>query len=89
MAESKKEEIGVVEGYFSKIGVAAVQITNGTLKVGDKIHIKGSTTDFEQIVESMQIEKQNVETAKAGDKIGIKVKEKVRPKDRVYKIIQE
>jgi len=89
MAEVKKEEVGVVEGYFSKIGVAAVNITNGVLKVGDKIHIKGSTTDFEQIVESIQIEKQNVEMAKPGDKIGIKVKDRVRPKDRVYKVIQE
>lgn len=89
MAEVKKEEVGLVEGFFSKIGVAAVHITNGYLKVGDKIHIKGSTTDFEQIVDSMQIEKQNVETAKAGDKIGIKVKERVRPKDMVYKIVQE
>ncbi len=89
MVEIKKEEVGVVDGFFSKIGVAAVQITGGELKVGDKIHIKGATTDFEQIVESMQIEKQNVEVAKKGDKIGIKVKEKVRPKDKVYKIIQE
>jgi putative protease len=89
MVEIKKEEVGVVEGYFSKIGVAAVHITSGHLKVGDKIHIKGSTTDFEQIVESMQIEKQNVEMAKQGDKIGIKVKDRVRPNDRVYKVIQE
>jgi len=58
------------------------------LKVGDTIHIKGSTTDFEQKVESMQIEHENVEKAKKGDAIGLKVKEKAREGDEVYKVLE-
>lgn len=84
--ERKEEEVGVVEGFFSKIGVAAVLITKGELRLGDRIRIKGNTTDFEQTVESMQIEKQSIDVARPGDKIGIKVKDKVRPKDRVFKL---
>ena len=86
-----EEEIGKVASYFSKIGVAAIDITKGVLKVGDKIHIRGHTTDvelpFEQIVESIQIEHQNVPEAKPGDSIGIKVKDKVRDHDIVYKVL--
>lgn len=80
-----EKEVGKVTHYFSKIGVAAITLTD-TLKVGDKIRIKGHTTDFEQVVESMQINKTDVKEAKAGDEIGIKVKEKVREKDVVYKV---
>ncbi|GAI15070.1 unnamed protein product, partial [marine sediment metagenome] len=57
-------------------------------KVGDTIHIKGHTTDFEQEIESMQIENEPVKEAKSGDSIGIKVKERVRPHDLVYKVIE-
>jgi len=67
--------------------VAAVSLEKG-LSVGDKIHIKGHTTDFEQVVESMQIENRPVEEAKAGDDVGIKVKERVRPNDTVYRVIE-
>jgi translation elongation factor EF-1alpha len=84
-----EEEIGKVVGYFSKIAVAAIDITQGSLKVGDKIHIKGHTTDLEQIIESIQIEHQNVPEAKPGDSIGIKVKDRVRDHDMVYKVIPE
>ena len=56
------------------------------LKVGDKVKIRGHTTDFEQVVESMQIEHKPIEEAKPGDKIGLKVKERVRPHDTVYKL---
>lgn len=84
--ERKEEEVGTVEGFFSKIGVAAIHITRGELRLGDRIRIKGATTDFEQTVESMQIEKQPVSVVKPGDRVGIKVKEKVRPNDRVYRI---
>jgi len=80
------EEVGYVEHYFSKIGVAAIKITNGNLKVGDKIRIRGATTDFEQIVESMEINKQKIEEAKPGDEIGVKVIDRVREGDKVYKI---
>ncbi|HHF55337.1 MAG TPA: translation elongation factor-like protein [Thermoplasmatales archaeon] len=80
------EEIGYVEHYFSKIGVAAIKITNGNLKIGDKIHIKGATTDFEQTVESMEINRQKIEEAKPGDEVGIKVIDRVREGDKVYKV---
>jgi translation elongation factor EF-1alpha len=83
-----EEEIGKVTDYFRKIEVAAIDITQGTLSVGDTIHIKGHTTDFTQVVESMQIEHENVQTAKAGDSIGIKVKDHVRDHDKVYKVTE-
>lgn len=78
-----EKEIGTVSGYFSHVGVAAIKLS-GDLKVGDKIHIKGYTTDFEQKIGSMQIEKKNVKQAKKGHHIGIKVSEKVRPGDKVF-----
>ncbi len=80
----EEKEIGRVMRYFSKIGVAAIRITDGELKVGDSIRIKGSSTDFEQVVESMQIEHEFVEKAEAGKDVGIKVKEKVRDNDKIY-----
>jgi len=83
-----EEEIGKISDYFRKIGVAAIEITQGTLSVGDTIRIKGHTTDFTQVVESMQVEHQNVQTAKAGDSIGIKVKDHVRDHDEVYKVTE-
>jgi len=83
-----EEEIGKVTDYFRKIGVAAIDITQGTLSVGDTIRIKGHTTDFTQVVESMQIEHENVQTVKAGDSIGIKVKDAVRDHDKVYKVTE-
>lgn len=88
MAEEKKEElIGKITHFFSKIEVGIVEITKGSLEVGDKIHVKGSTSDFEQDIKSMQIEHEQVEKAKKGDVIGLKVKDKVREGDEVYKIV--
>jgi translation elongation factor EF-1alpha len=81
-----EEEVGKISDYFKKINVAAIEITKGSLSVGDTIHIKGHTTDFTQTVDSMQIEHQSVPTAKAGDSIGIKVKDVVRDSDVVYKV---
>jgi len=80
-----EKEIGKVSSFFSHVGVAAIKLTN-KLKVGDKIHIKGNTTDFENKVESIQIERKEVSEAGKGDHIGIKVPEKVRPNDMVYLI---
>ena len=82
MAEEK--EIGVVFAYFSKVGVAAAKLS-GNLKIGDKILIKGHTTNFEQEVRSMQVDNKEVEEAKKGNEIGIKVDVRVRPKDKIYK----
>jgi selenocysteine-specific translation elongation factor len=81
-----EEKIGTVSDYFARPVVAAVDLT-GSLKVGDKIHIKGHTTDMEFAVVSMQINNANVPSAKAGDSIGIKVSDRVRNGDEVYKII--
>jgi len=82
MADEKK--VGEVFSFFNKINVAAIKVA-ALIKVGDTIHIKGHTTDFEQKVSSMQIEGKDVKTAKKGDDIGIKVAERVRPNDIVYK----
>ena len=77
--------IGRVTHYFSKIGVAVIELSD-TLKVGETIRIVGGITDFTQKVESMEIEHQKVEEAKAGDSIGLKVDQKVREGYKVYKI---
>jgi len=81
-------EIGKVVDYFARIGVAAIELT-GELSVVDTIHLKGHTTDFTQEVESMQVEHESVEKAKAGQGVGIKVKDRVREGDTVYKVIEE
>ena len=85
MAEEK--EIGKVFSYFSKIEVAAIVLDRDTLALGDTIHIKGFTTDFEQEVESMQIDGKEVDEVKKGKSVGIKVIERVRPGDKVYKVL--
>ncbi len=78
-----EKEIGVVSSYFSHVSVAAIKLIK-PLKIGQKVHVKGHTTDFETVVEEIQIEKKSVEKAKTKDHIGIKVPEKVRPGDKVY-----
>ena len=77
--------IGEVSHYFSKIGVAVIDLSD-SLKTGDTIRIVGGETDFTQAIESMQAEHQNIEEAKAGDSIGVKVAQKVREDYKVYKI---
>ncbi len=80
-------EIGKVSDFFARPVVAGIELT-ATLKQGDKIHIKGHTTDMELIVDSMQINNVDVAQAKAGDAIGIKVSERVRRGDIVYKVTE-
>ena len=80
-----EEIIGTVSDFFARPVVAAIELT-AALKVGDKIHIKGHTTDLELNVDSMQINNVDVKEAKAGDSIGVKVSERVRKKDTVYKV---
>ena len=84
MAEEKL--IGKITHYFGKIGVAVLELTEGNLKVGETIHIVGHGADFEQVVDSMQVEHQNVEAAKKGDSIGLKVNEEVKQGAEVYKV---
>ncbi len=80
-----EEVIGKVSDFFSRPVVAGIELT-ATLKLGDKIHIKGYTTDMEFTVDSMQINNVDVEQAKAGDDVGIKVSERVRRGDTVSKV---
>ncbi len=80
-----EEEIGKISDFFAHPVVAGIELT-GRLKVGDRIHIKGHTTDLELTVNSMQIDNVNVTEAKAGDAIGVKVTERVRRGDAVYKV---
>ncbi|MEM3579144.1 MAG: translation elongation factor-like protein [Candidatus Bathyarchaeia archaeon] len=82
--EENLVEVGRITHYFTKISVAVIEL-NAPLAVGDRIVIKGPTTDFEQTVESMQIEHKNVQRAEAGQSIGLKVAQRVREKDIVYK----
>ncbi len=84
----KEVKVGRVDTYFAHPEAAAVELEN-SLRVGDSIHIKGHTTDFEQQVESMQIGNDSVQEAKKGDSIGIKVKERVRHNDVIYKVVEE
>ena len=78
-----EKEIGVVSSYFSHVEVAAIKLS-GKLKIGDKIQIKGATTNFEVKVDEIQIERKPVKEARKGDHIGIRVPEKVRPNDKVF-----
>ena len=80
-----EKEIGRVTHYFGKIGVAAIEITDGTLAVGEVIHIKGHTSDFSQTVDSMQIDGESVQEVSVGQSIGIKVAEHAREHDVVFK----
>ena len=80
---ASEKEIGKVSSYFKHVDVAAVELS-GKLKVGARIHIRGHTSDFEQEVGSMQIDRKEVGQANAGDHVGIKVEDAVRPNDRVF-----
>jgi len=86
LAEERLEQIGAVRHYYSKIGVAVVDLT-AKIAVGDTVRVKGMTTDLRQKVESMQIEHADVQNASAGQSIGLKVAEKVREGDLVYKVL--
>ena len=84
----KEIEIGVVQDYFAKIGVAALGITAHGIKVGDEVHFKGHTTDYSQIVDSLQVEHAQVSEAGAGASVGTRVKDRVRIGDKVFKVVE-
>ena len=84
MIEEKVVQVGHITHFFSKIGVAVVELT-APLAVGDHILIKGPSTDFEQVVDSMQIEHQNIQRVEAGQSIGLKTVQHVKEKDVVYR----
>ena len=79
-----EEQIGKVIHYYDKIGVAVVRL-EGALKTGDTIHVKGKTSDFEQAVESMQLNHENAGSAKKGEEVAVKLNEKAKEGDVVYK----
>ena len=86
MAEKR---IGEVVKYFSKPSVAAVKIEEGEISVGDSIKYVGHTTDFSDVIKTMEVENKSVEKAVAGDFIGLKVSDRVRPGDEVFKVIPD
>jgi putative protease len=83
-----EEQVAVIVKFFAKPSVAALEVTNGTIKKGDLLRYKGHTTDFTEEVSSMEIDNQPVEEVKVGDLVGLKVKERVREKDKVYKVVE-
>lgn len=80
-----EQRIGTVTNYFSRIGVAVIELTS-PLQIGDEIRIQGGDRDFQQKVESMQIEHQSIEKAEAGQEVALKLDQKARPHDLVYKV---
>jgi len=84
LSEENVIEVAHITHFFSKINVAVLDLI-APLAVGDHILVKGPTTDFEQVVESMQIEHANIPRAEAGQSIGLKMTERVRERDLVYK----
>ena len=84
-AKADEKPIGKISHYYSRVSVGIIELT-GELNVGDVIHIKGKHTDFTQTVDSMQLEHQGVSHAEKGKSVGIKVKEKVREHDQVFRV---
>ena len=82
-----EEEVGVIIKFFAKPGVAAIKVTKGTIKRGDILKYKGHTTDVTEEGRSMEIDNQSVDEAKVGDTIGVKIEERVREKDIIYKVV--
>ena len=79
-----EEQIGKIIHYYDKIGVAVVQL-EGNLKVGDTIHVKGKVSDFEQAIESLQLDHKNVDSAKKGEEVAVKLNERAKEGDIVYR----
>ena len=84
-----EEKLGEVVKFFAKPSVAAVKIVSGELNVGDHIKIVGHTTELTELIESMEVNNQKVAKAVAGDFIGVKVSDRVRPGDEVFKVIPD
>ena len=85
MAEPRMEEVGRVEGFFVRPSVVVVHLS-APLAVGETIYIKGHTTDFQQVVESLQVDHQPLQEATAGQSVGLRVKDRCRKHDLVYKL---
>jgi len=85
--EKEKKLVGKVSHYFTRIGVAVIDLSD-SLSVDDEISIEGASTNFKQKITSMQIEHKNIKKAKKGDSIGMKVDDRVREGDQVYRIVK-
>ena len=84
----EEQQVGTVAKFFAKPSVAAVKVTDGSIKKGDVLRFSGHTTEFTQEVTSMEVNNQAVEEANVGDFIGLKVTERVRQNDKVYKVTE-
>src|SRR5712691_13057005 len=84
----ERAKVGEVFHFFGKIGVAAIRLTDGGIAIGDTVQIQGPTTNLQQTVDALQIEHANVERADRGQEVGMKVRDRVRQKDFVYKILE-
>ncbi len=80
-------QVGVVKNFFANLSVAAIEVTDGEFQVGDVLWFRGHTTDFKQEVQSIQQEKETIGRAVKGQLVGVKVEERVREKDFVYKVV--
>src|SRR5207247_118880 len=85
----ERKKVGEVFHFYGKIGVAAIRLTDSTLAIGDTVQIQGPTTNVEQTVDTLQIEHADVPRADVGQEVGMKVRERVREKDFVYKLVEE
>ena len=85
---AEEQEVGVVAKFFAKPSVAAAKVTHGSIKIGDALKFIGHTTNFTDEVTSMEVNNQPVEETGPGDFIGLKVKDRVRENDKVYKIVE-
>ena len=83
----ERKKVGEVFHFFGHIGVAAIKLTDGSLAVGDTVQIQGPTTNLEQLVDSLQVEHGAVSNAAQGQEVGMKVRDRVREKDFVYKLV--
>ena len=83
-----EEQVGLIVKFFAKPSVAAIEVKSGSIKKGDLLRYSGHTTDFTEPVVSLEIDNQSVEEVKAGQMVGIKVKERVREGDKVYKVVE-
>ena len=84
----ERTKVGEVFHFFGQISVAAIRLTDGSLAIGDTVQIQGPTTNLQQTVETLQIEHEKVDRADRGQEVGMKVRDRVREKDFVYKVLE-
>ncbi len=83
-----EDQVGVVVNFYTKPCVAAIKVINGSIRKGDMLKYKGHTTDFSEEITSMEIENQPAEEAEVGDLVGVEIRERVRERDKVYKVVE-